>query len=214
MQSGDNSAEFSVDEERRPNRRWVSEHRRRRLTPQWVELLNDCTAVLALHVLLVCFILPKRRSSHSRISLVPRHCLLRAPRPTSIFAHLFPIPCGLALPWSTWSAVINLTPRTGELRSAPSWPDARHRVAGKRALALGGARSQGHNTGLRGLVPCTGFPLNCRTPPLLGASNTAILSKGWSALWVCPSCGAPPLLGASDTRIRTAPTQHLTILQE
>ena len=30
----------------------------------------------------------------------------------------------------TWSAVINLTPRTGELRSAPSWPDARHRVTG------------------------------------------------------------------------------------
>ena len=27
--------------------------------------------------------------------------------------------------------VINLTPRTGELRSAPSWPDARHRVAGR-----------------------------------------------------------------------------------
>ena len=62
--------------------------------------------------------------------------------------------------WSTWSAVSNLTPRTGELRSAPSWPDARHRVAGKRALALGGARSQGHNTGLRGLAPRTRFPLN------------------------------------------------------
>ena len=39
--------------------------------------------------------------------------------------------------WSTWSAVSNLTPRTGELRSAPSWPDARDRVAGKRALAQG-----------------------------------------------------------------------------
>ena len=40
--------------------------------------------------------------------------------------------------WSTWSAVSNLTSsRTGELRSAPSWPDARHRVAGKRALAQG-----------------------------------------------------------------------------
>ena len=102
--------------------------------------------------------------------------------------------------WSTWSAVINLTPRTGELRSAPSWPDARHRVAGKRALALGGARSQGHNTGLRGLVlrfgfplaaerplyselkntlrglvPCTRFPLNCRTPPLLGANGHTTL---------------------------------------
>jgi len=30
----------------------------------------------------------------------------------------------------------------GELRSAPSGPDARGRVAGKRALALGGARSR------------------------------------------------------------------------
>ena len=39
----------------------------------------------------------------------------------------------------------------------------------------GGARSQGKglkvNTGLRGLAPCTGFPLNFRTPPLLGASR-------------------------------------------
>ena len=42
--------------------------------------------------------------------------------------------------WSTWSAVGNLTSRAGELRSAPSGPDDRHRVAGKRALALGGAR--------------------------------------------------------------------------
>jgi len=58
--------------------------------------------------------------------------------------------------WSTWSAVINLTSRAGELRSAPSGPDDRDRVTGKRALALGGARSQGKghkvNTGLRGLV--------------------------------------------------------------
>ena len=30
--------------------------------------------------------------------------------------------------WSTWSAVINLTSRAGELRSAPSGPDDRHRV--------------------------------------------------------------------------------------
>ena len=44
---------------------------------------------------------------------------------------------GPGITWSTWSAVINLTPRTGELRSAPSWPDARHRVTGKRALAQG-----------------------------------------------------------------------------
>ena len=28
--------------------------------------------------------------------------------------------------WSTWSAVINPTPRAGELRSAPSWPDDRY----------------------------------------------------------------------------------------
>ena len=39
--------------------------------------------------------------------------------------------------WSTWSAVISLTSRAGELRSAPSGPDDRDRVAGKRALALG-----------------------------------------------------------------------------
>ena len=31
-----------------------------------------------------------------------------------------PFHCGTARTWSTWSAVINLTPRTGELRSAPS----------------------------------------------------------------------------------------------
>ena len=30
--------------------------------------------------------------------------------------------------WSTWSAVGNLTSRAGELRSAPSGPDDRHRV--------------------------------------------------------------------------------------
>jgi len=38
---------------------------------------------------------------------------------------------------STWSAVISLTSRAGELRSAPSGPDDRDRVAGKRALAPG-----------------------------------------------------------------------------
>ena len=32
--------------------------------------------------------------------------------------------------WSTWSAVINLTSRAGELRSAPSEPDDRHRATG------------------------------------------------------------------------------------
>ena len=39
--------------------------------------------------------------------------------------------------WSTWSAVISLTSRAEELRSAPSGPDDRDRVAGKRALAPG-----------------------------------------------------------------------------
>ena len=46
---------------------------------------------------------------------------------------------------------------------------------GQESPSPGGARSQGKglkvNTGLRGLVPCTGFPLNFRTPPLLGASR-------------------------------------------
>ena len=56
--------------------------------------------------------------------------------------------------WSTWSAVINLTSRTGELRSAPSWPDARSVGIGLRARepespSPGGARSQGHNTSPR-----------------------------------------------------------------
>ena len=42
----------------------------------------------------------------------------------------------------------------------------------KRALTPSvGARSQGHNTGLRGLAPRTRFPLNCRTRPLLGANR-------------------------------------------
>ena len=84
--------------------------------------------------------------------------------------------------------VVNLTPRTGELRSAPSWPDARHRVAGKRALALGGARSQGHNTVLRGIVPRSGFPLAAERPLYSELVDTTL---------------------ASDTRIRTASAQLL-----
>ena len=52
----------------------------------------------------------------------------------------------------------------------------------------GGAQSQGHNTGLRGLAPCTGFPLNCRTPPLYSELVDTDTTP-------------------SDTRIRTAPTQ-------
>ena len=67
--------------------------------------------------------------------------------------------------WSTWSAVINRTSRAGELRSAPSGPDDWHRVAGKRALAQG-VRVRRAITRLRGMVPCTGLPLNCRTHPL------------------------------------------------
>ena len=58
-----------------------------------------------------------------------------------IHYHLIP---GVVYTWpevaavgSTWSAVISLTPRAGELRSAPSGPDDRDRVAGKRALAPG-----------------------------------------------------------------------------
>ena len=46
---------------------------------------------------------------------------------------------------------------------------------GQESPSPGGAHSQGKgrkiNTGLRGLDPRTGFPLNCRTPPLLGASG-------------------------------------------
>ena len=41
------------------------------------------------------------------------------------------------LEYMTSSAVGNLTPRAGELRSAPSGPDDRYRVAGWRGLALG-----------------------------------------------------------------------------
>ena len=37
---------------------------------------------------------------------------------------------GKGRPWSTWSAVGNLTSRAGELRSAPSEPDDRHRATG------------------------------------------------------------------------------------
>ena len=44
---------------------------------------------------------------------------------------------GVLRTWSTWSAVISLTSRAGELRSAPSGPDDRDRVTGKRALAPG-----------------------------------------------------------------------------
>ena len=66
---------------------------------------------------------------------------------------------------------------------------------GQESPSPGGARSQGHNTGLRGLAPRTRFPLNCRTLPLLGAKEYS--PRVGSALWVAPSCGTPPLLGAS-----------------
>ena len=42
-----------------------------------------------------------------------------------------------------WSAFSNRTSRARGLRSTPSGPDDWQRVAGKRALVLGGARSQG-----------------------------------------------------------------------
>ena len=79
-------------------------------------------------------------------------------------------------------------PRAGELRSAPSGLDDWDRVAGKRALALGGARSQGHNTGLRLLVPRSGFPLAAERTLYSELVDTTL---------------------ATDTRIRTAPTQLL-----
>ena len=69
--------------------------------------------------------------------------------------------------WSTWSAVINLTSRAGELRSAPSGPDEWYRVAGKRALALGGARSQGKGREVIRFserAPRFGFPLAAERP--------------------------------------------------
>ena len=52
----------------------------------------------------------------------------------------------------------------------------------------GGARSQGHNTGLRGLVLRFGFPLAAERPLYSELVDTTL---------------------ASDTRIRTAPTQYL-----
>ena len=73
---------------------------------------------------------------------------------------------GLARTWSTWSAIINLTSRAGELRSAPSGPDARYRVADKGALALRGARSPSHARSAVAVFFC-----------LLGQRLTAILRK-------------------------------------
>ena len=103
------------------------------------------------------------------------------------------------------SLYINRTPRTGELRSAPSWPDDWHRVAGKRALALGGARSQGHNTGLRGIAPRSGFPLAAERT-LYSERMIREYSPRVGLRFGFPlAAAAPPLLGASDTRIRTTP---------
>ena len=50
------------------------------------------------------------------------------------------------------SAVINLTP-SGELRSAPSGPDARGRATGKRALRPLGREPLGYGLGARGVRP-------------------------------------------------------------
>ena len=118
--------------------------------------------------------------------------------------------------WSTWSAVITAShPGPGELRSAPSGPDEISGSGyGLESPSPGGARSQGHNTGLRGLAPCTGFPLNCRTPPLYSELKNTL--RG-----IVPRSGFP--LAAertlyselvdttltTDTRIHTAPTQLL-----
>ena len=57
------------------------------------------------------------------------------------------------------------------------------------------------NTGLRGLVPCTGFPLNFRTPPLLGASRhdtvhhvrTQVLTQHLAPGFTARLPGAPAL---------------------
>ena len=75
-----------------------------------------------------------------------------------------------------WSAFGNRTSRARGLRSTPSGPDDWQRVAGKRAQSWGvrvrrERKGRKVNTVLRGLDPRTGFPLNCRTPPLLGASG-------------------------------------------
>ena len=59
-----------------------------------------------------------RPPAHSRrpFPALFRHTLRQSPLPSCT--------------WSTWSAVINLTSRAGELRSAPSGPDDRDRVTG------------------------------------------------------------------------------------
>ena len=44
-------------------------------------------------------------------------------------------------------------------------------LRGQESPSPGGARSQGKGRNLRGLAPRTGSPLNCRTPPLLGANE-------------------------------------------
>ena len=76
---------------------------------------------------------------------------------------------------------------------------------GQESPSPGGARSQGKglkvNTGLRGLVPCTGFPLNFRTPPLLGASRhdtvhhvrTQVLTQHLAPGFTARLPGAPAL---------------------
>ena len=67
-------------------------------------------------------------------------------------------------PWSTWSAVISLTSRAGELRSAPSGPDDRDRVAGKRALAPGVRVRRAVTRVSEGWFRVPGFPLTSERP--------------------------------------------------
>ena len=70
--------------------------------------------ISALHLALLALLRPFRRDDDAALAYVASLLLL----------------CVFASTWSTWSAVISLTSRTGELSSASSWPDARDRVTG------------------------------------------------------------------------------------
>ncbi|EOD29833.1 hypothetical protein EMIHUDRAFT_233385 [Emiliania huxleyi CCMP1516] len=89
----------------------------------------------------------------------------------------------LVVPWSTWSAVINLTSRAGELRSAPSGPDGRYRVAGKRALALGAAATVADPGLLRGYSRARPLPLAPAARTLASACAPPA-ELGWKGAYV------------------------------